>query len=199
MIQMDLFITYREAPESLLHRAAMLFARMKVALTGSPERTKLFGSVMERHYGLISSICLSFSRTPDDFEDLRQNALLNIWRGLAGFRKDSELTTWLYRVTLNSFVTATRREARVSAMSMADLYAELYDNSTPDELERFRIMYELIGHLKPIDKSIILMWLDNKKHEEIAEVVGLTRDSIASRIKRSKDRLAEMYKELQKQ
>lgn len=195
MIQTDLFITYPQAYPGFSRKMAMLFARVKEALTGSLERTRLFESVMQRHYGLISSICLSFARTPEDFEDLRQNALLNIWRGLSEFRKDSELTTWLYRVTLNSCVSATRRDAKVSAMSMADLYAELYDNSSPEELERFRIMYELIGRLKPIDKSVILMWLDNKKYEEIAAVVGLTRDAIASRIKRAKDRLAEMYEE----
>lgn len=198
MIQMDLYITSPAAIPGFRLKLAMLFARVKETLTGSSERTRLFEYVMQRHYGLISSICLSFARTPDDFEDLRQNALLNIWRGLSGFRKDSELTTWLYRVTLNSCVTVTRREARTSAMSMSDLYAELYDNSSPEELERFRIMYELIGQLKPIDKSIVLMWLDKKKYEEIAEVVGLTRDAIASRIKRAKDQLAEMYENLQK-
>ena len=61
----------------------------------------------------------------------------------------------------------------------------------------YRRMYQLIGMLKPIDRSIILMWLDKKSYDEIASVAGVSRDSIASRLKRIKDRLADMNRNIE--
>ena len=61
----------------------------------------------------------------------------------------------------------------------------------------YATMYRLIGELAPIDRSVTMMWLDGKSYEEIAEVIGISRNGIASRLKRSKDRLAAMYDRLQ--
>ena len=73
---------------------------------------------------------------------------------------------------------------------------ELYDNSQAEEIEQYSLMYRLIGMLKPIDKSIILMWLDGNSYDDIADVVGLSRNAVASRLKRAKDSLASMYENI---
>ena len=76
---------------------------------------------------------------------------------------------------------------------MNELYAELYDTSSIEDIERYRIMYDLVGKLKPVDRSVMLMWLEGKTYEEISAVVGLSRDGVASRLKRARDRLSEIY------
>lgn len=180
-----------------------LFGRMLMALgrmmhtdsgnsrTGIDESA--FRELADRYDRLVAGICLSFSGCREDFEDLRQEVLINMWRGFSSFRQDSAESTWIYRVALNTCVSFQRREKRRSNVSMRELFAELYDNSSADDIERYRLMYEMIGRLKPLDKSVMLMWLDGKNYEEIAEVVGVSRDSIASRLKRGKEKLNEMY------
>lgn len=185
----------------------MLSAARSMAGTKSPEtfsgaespealaKQRLFNEVSRSHASLIARICLSFADSRDDFEDMRQDALLNIWRGLDNFKAQSALSTWIYRVTLNSCVSHHNKSTRRAAVSMRDLYAELYDNSSHEQMERYRLMYELIGKLRPIDKSIILMWLDSKTYDEIADVTGISHAAVATRIKRAKDTLRKLYKQ----
>ena len=76
---------------------------------------------------------------------------------------------------------------------MDELYATLYEDSPAEEIERYKLMYTLIGMLSPLDKSIVLMWIDGKSYDEISSVTGLSRDSVASRLKRAKGKLANFY------
>ena len=180
-------------PALRLRRLAALFmAAVSGDLAGRREAERMFDELVRTRGSLVASICLSFSRTKEDFEDLRQDALLNIWQGLAGFRGESLPSTWVYRVTLNTCVSFKRKN-RVSERqqeAFAEFYRELFDESRADRLARYEQMYRLIARLKPIDKSVLLMWLDDKKYEEIAEVIGLSRDAVAARLKRIRDRLA---------
>lgn len=154
---------------------------------------RLFDEITVRYDNLIAGICLSFARSKEDFEDLRQDAYLNIWRGLGRFRAESAISTWIYRVTFNTCVSSQRKSARTEEVSLRELYDELYCGNDVASTARYIQMYRLIGRLKPIDKSIILMWLDEKSYDEIADVVGLSRNAVGLRIKRAKDQLAEMY------
>lgn len=184
--------------ERLLLAARRMAAAVMPGLAASQsELERRFESIISSCGRLIAGICLSFARSQDDFDDLRQDAMLNIWRGLPKFREESTLTTWIYRVTLNSCVSYQRKSSRKQEVSLQDLYSELYDNSSPEEVEMYATMYRLIGELAPIDRSVTMMWLDGKSYEEIAEVIGISRNGIASRLKRSKDRLAAMYDRLQ--
>ena len=137
--------------------------------------------------------CLSFSRCREDFEDLRQDVLLNMWRGFDHFKGESSDSTWIYRVTLNTCVSYQRRRRIRQDVSIEDVITELYENSSEEELQRFSQMYQLIGQLKPLDKSVMLMWLDGKHYDEIADVVGVSRDGVAARLKRSRDKLKALY------
>lgn len=155
-----------------------------------------FSEVTRCYRRLIAGICLSFSNCQEDFDDLQQDTLLNIWKGLPYFRSDSAISTWIYRVTLNTCVSFQRKSRKVDELSMQQLYMELYDNSQAEEIEQYSLMYRLIGMLKPIDKSIILMWLDGNSYDDIADVVGLSRNAVASRLKRAKDSLATMHENI---
>lgn len=176
----------------------MLASRLMAIVTGDTDSMRQagerFAEITATQGNLIASICLSFARTREEFEDLRQDALLNIWHGLAGFRSESAASTWVYRVTLNTCVSYKRR-SRVSerqAEAFDEFYRDLYDDATDEEQERYRLMHRLIASLRPVDRSIILLWLDDKKYEEIAEVMGLSREAVAARLKRAKDRMASM-------
>ena len=147
---------------------------------------------------MIAMICLSFAGSKEDFEDLRQDALLNIWRGIGSFRRDSSESTWVYRVTLNSCISSRRKLKSGGRQAEAhnEFYRELFEDSSAEEIERYELMYRLISRLSPLDKSVLLMWLDEKPYDEIAEVSGLSRNAVASRLKRAKERLATMASEI---
>lgn len=178
-------------------RMRMLVERVREAVRPASDRRQAksrFMDISRRQGSLISSICLSFARSKEEFEDLRQETLLNIWRGLDNFREFSTTSTWVYRVTLNTCVSSMRKSKVSERQTEAfnEFYRQLFDTSTEQDIQRYELMYSLIAKLPPIDKSVLLMWLDDKPYEEIAEVMGLSRNAVASRLKRARDRLAAM-------
>ena len=152
-----------------------------------------FTALIRKEESLISAICFSYSGSVAEYDDLRQDALINIWRGLPDFKEESSSRTWLYRVVLNSCVSTIRKQMRHSkaTRSLEELYDILADEE-PYDRERIETLHRLIGKLNAIDKAIVLLWLDEASYDEIANVMGMPRNTIATRLHRIKDRLARL-------
>lgn len=183
-------------------KVRMCVARIMAMVSADAESRRAaevcFREITRNQSNLIAMICLSFAGSKENFEDLRQDALLNIWRGIGSFRRDSSESTWVYRVTLNSCISSRRKLKSGGRQAEAhnEFYRELFEDSSAEEIERYELMYRLISRLSPLDKSVLLMWLDEKPYDEIAEVSGLSRNAVASRLKRAKERLATMASEI---
>lgn len=151
---------------------------------------------MATHKGVVAKVCYMYAGDPEHFNDLFQEAQINIWQALDKFRGDSALSTWLYRITINTCISCyrhTRRHADTVSLD-SDSMMRMADMATDDHEHArcLREMYELINRLPALDKAIVLMWLDEKSYVEIAEVTGLTRNNVATRLSRCKQRLAAM-------
>lgn len=147
-----------------------------------------FADIMRDYDSMVMRICFGYSRTAAEFADLHQDALINIWQGLPGFKGDSSLKTWIYRVTLNTCVSTVRSERRrVTQTALDDFY-----NLVDEDADRRRLvseMHDCISKLTPVDKAIMLLWLDDFSYDEIAATVGLGRNTVASRLRRAKEKL----------
>lgn len=150
-----------------------------------------FNELIKEHGRLINKICYFYATDIDDFKDLRQESLLNIFRGLNKFRADSKISTWIYRITLNSCVSYVRKNKRKSFVSIEN-HPELIttDSETANITKE---LYFLINQLdNKIDKALILMWLDDMDYDAIAEVSGLNKATVGSRLHRIKKKLVEL-------
>ena len=154
-------------------------------------RNKEFEELIENYGGIITKICYYFSSTAEEFKDLRQESLANIWNGLSKFRGDSGLSTWVYRVCLNSCVTYTRKNKRVAEKISIEKIADIPDKNGFDIAE-YNEMHRLIGKLDSENKAIILLWLDEMSYEEISTITGLPKNTVAVRLKRIKEKLVKM-------
>lgn len=157
-----------------------------------PAAERRFIDLVSRHNALITKICFYFARNNADFDDLRQDVMLNIWRGLGSFRGESSETTWIYRICFNTCVSTAKRNARASMPSLEETHAERYGASAEDveTEERIALLHRCIGELNPLDRSMVMMRLDDRAYEEIAEVTGLPRNTVATRLRRSRQKLA---------
>lgn len=153
---------------------------------------KEFKTLIERENAIISRICFSYSSSLAEFDDLRQDALINIWRGLQGFRGEAARKTWVYRVTVNSCLSTIRKELRHKHDSLEGLYGLI--ESDDSDKENFEQMHRIISSLAPQDRAIIMMWLDELGYEDIAAAMGLNRNTIATKIRRIKEKIAKAYK-----
>lgn len=150
-----------------------------------------FETLVAENSRLINKICYMYATDMDSFNDLQQEVLINVWQGLDGFENRAKMSTWIYRVSLNTCITYTSKERKHT--SHEALSENLYSiDDTQEHLRQLREMYELINKLNRLDKAIILLWLDEVPYEEIGAIMGIGRNNVASRLRRAKEKLTNM-------
>ncbi|MCH5230565.1 MAG: sigma-70 family RNA polymerase sigma factor [Muribaculaceae bacterium] len=161
----------------------------------SAEAEKEFENTIARYGGIITKICYYFSTDPEEFNDLRQEVLYNIWRGWENFRKDSGLSSWIYRISLNTCISFQRKtRTKGNTISIEQVIDIPYEEET-SYVEKYNSMHALIRQLKYEERAMILMWLDEKTYEEISELMGINRNTVAVRLKRIKEKLIKLSKD----
>lgn len=152
-----------------------------------------FENIVKEYSLLITKVCYYFATNISELKDLRQDVLLNIWTGWENFRKQSKPSTWIYRVCFNTCITYQRKNRQ--RKNEVPLSSVLESEDDTFDMEMYREMHRLINQLGAEDKAIIMMWLDENSYEEIAEVIGLKRNTVATRIKRIKEKLVKLSNE----
>ena len=144
------------------------------------------------HYdSVIRRICFMYSSNAMPFDDLYQETMVNLWRGFPAFRGESSLSTWVYRTTINSCITWYRRNRRHFGSAPLDDSIDSIMACNDDEHRRdLADMYKLISQLDPLEKAIIMMWLDERSYDDIAEVTGLSHGAVATRLHRIRRKLS---------
>lgn len=147
-----------------------------------------YAQAVDAYGTLIDRLCFGYTRTPSDFDDLKQDVLLNLWEAMPRFKEECSMKTWVYRLTLNVCVSSLRKNyRRVSTVQISEM-AEIVEYE-PDKKEMFMELHEAIGCLNPLDKAIMILWLEEESYDGIAEITGLTKANVATRIHRAKGRL----------
>lgn len=156
------------------------------------DNNRHFADIMRKHGAVINRVCLMYVDAGNSFEDLRQEALINIWRGIPGFRGQSSETTWIYRCTVNSCLTCIRAGKKHSGHVSLDDAINIVAGDDPVNQENLRQMYWVISKLNTFDKSLILMWLDGQPYSHIAAVAGISEQNVATRLHRIKAKIKEL-------
>ncbi|TWX50621.1 RNA polymerase sigma factor [Colwellia hornerae] len=140
--------------------------------------------------GIIIKICRAYTNSQQDFEDYYQEVCLQIWRSKDNFNQESEWSTWIYRISLNVCLTYLKRRKDGDKAIVSDaLPEEAIDDSKAFVSDEINELYNAIKHLSETDRAIILLYLEEKTYEEIADIIGSNTNNIGVRIKRIKDRL----------
>lgn len=152
---------------------------------------KDFERIVREHKGTIYSVCYMFADDADTADDLFQEVLLNLWQGLSSFRRESNLRTWIYRVSLNTCISCDRRRARRGERISLDMDINLYED-TDAETEQVRMLRRRIQRLDVFDRAIVLLWLENMSYDEIGAIVGITAKNVSVRLVRIREKLKNM-------
>lgn len=154
------------------------------------QKENTFLRILEKHSDRIQRICWGFSSKHEDVEDIYQNVLLNIWRGLNKFEGRSEIATWIHRICINSCLLWKRKEKKL--MEKATLNESTFGLSVEEQFiknEKIVALHTAIQTLNKMDKSIALLILEECSYKEIADVTGLTVTNVGVKINRIKKQL----------
>ena len=140
--------------------------------------------------GIIIKLCRAYTNSQEDFEDYYQEVCLQIWRSKENFRKESQWSTWVYRISLNVCLTLLKKKKNKGQHFVSDsLTAEETEDNYAFSDESLNLLYDAIRQLSEIDRAIIMLYLEEKSYKEIADIIGTNPNNIGVRVKRIKTRL----------
>ena len=152
-----------------------------------------FAQVVKDNRSTIYAVCYMFSNDADEVADLFQEVLVKLWNGYDSFQGKSDIKTWIYRVTLNTCITIDRKRRRRNR-AMLSMDVDYFD-SQEQETAQVRILHERIARLQPLDRAIILLWLEQISYGEIGEIVGISAKNVSVRLARIRVQLKNMSNE----
>ena len=152
-----------------------------------------FSQLVKDNRSTIYAVCYMFSNDADEVADLFQEVLVKLWNGFSTFHGESGIRTWIYRVTLNTCISIDRKKRRhKKAMLSMDID---YFNAQEQSTAQVRMLHERIARLQPLDRAIVLLWLEQISYDEIGEIVGISAKNVSVRLARIRVQLKNMSNE----
>ena len=150
-----------------------------------------FTRFVHEYKATIYTVCYMFSKDNDEVNDLFQDILIKLWKGFASFKGDSSAKTWIYRVALNAGLDADRKKKRAGERVPLSVDINPYEDTDADA-QQIRQLYDRIGKLGLVDRSIILLWLEALSYDEIGAIVGISPKNVSVKLVRIKEQLKKL-------
>jgi RNA polymerase sigma-70 factor (ECF subfamily) len=150
-----------------------------------------FLDVLAGHQQLINKVVRIYSFDSEDRRDLFQEIVYQLWRSYETFKGESRVSTWLYRVALNTAITSLRKRKRLGANSELDdrLMPSSGSFGTPEQPEQMQQLYSAIRKLSEVDRALVTLYLEDLSYREIGEILGMTADNVGVKLNRIKSKL----------
>ena len=155
------------------------------------EEEETFARLVREHKSTIYTVCYMFSKDEDEVQDLFQETLINMWKGVKGFREESKIDTWIYRVALNTCLTMERKKKREVKSVPLTMDVNFFEDNDANA-KQARQLHQRINQLAYVDRAIVMLWLEGMTYDEIGSVIGITAQNVATKLFRIKEQLKKM-------
>ena len=155
---------------------------------------KQFINLIDEHQRLIHKVCIMYESDREVRNDLFQEIVLQLWKSFPGFRGESKITTWMYRIALNTAISGYRKQTRkVKTEDLHDLHLNISEQyETDDGEENVQRLHQAIRQLSEIERAMVMMALEEIPYEEIAETIGITQNNVRVRMNRIREKLRKL-------
>lgn len=153
-----------------------------------------FVHIIEENQGIIFKVCRMYCTNQDDIEDLFQEIALQLWKSYPTFRNDAKVSTWIYRIALNTTISGLRKKgkSRIAFQQLSAIHHNLPENVPKRiDMEWDHELQAAINTLNKFDKSLLMLYLDEKSYKEMAEILEISENSVGVKINRIKKKLKE--------
>jgi RNA polymerase sigma-70 factor (ECF subfamily) len=156
----------------------------------------LFLSVIETNKGIIYKVANSYCIDTEDRKDLVQEIVLKLWKSFDSYDERFKYSTWIYRIALNTAISFYRKEKSRKAITnpFSEILFNVADFKDNKQIEESTIfLNQFISELKELDKALMLLYLEEKSHKEMAEIIGISETNVATKISRIKNILKQRF------
>ena len=150
-----------------------------------------FAQLVREHKSTIYTVCYMFSHDEDEVNDLFQETLINMWKGIDSFREESKISTWIYRVALNTCLLQERKKKREVPKVPLSMNVNFFEDEDAKAMQ-VRQLHQRIGKLGLVDRAIVMLWLEGSSYDEIGAVMGISAQNVGVKLYRIKEQLKKM-------
>ena len=155
------------------------------------QKEELFARLVREQKSTLYTVCYMFSYDEEEVNDLVQETLINMWKGIDGFREESKISTWIYRVALNTCLLQERKKKKEVAKVPLSMGVNFFEDSDANSTQ-VRQLHERIGKLGLVNRAIVMMWLEGMSYDEIGAVLGISAQNVGVKLFRIKEQLKKM-------
>ena len=161
------------------------------------ERQEIFKKWLKQHRSLLFKVVRAYAFNLEDQDDLFQEISLQVWRSIPKFRSESAVTTWLYRIALNTAIKWITKEKRYQdkQRSIDQIVYTLHENVKSED-ERLTWLYEEIAKMDKVERSLTLLLLDGFRYKDMANILGISENHVGVKINRIKKYLIAQSKKI---
>ncbi|MDR2916662.1 MAG: sigma-70 family RNA polymerase sigma factor [Tannerella sp.] len=155
------------------------------------ELEKKFIGMVKQNERVIYKVCSFYASDDEPLSNLYQDVVCNLWLAYPKFRGESSISTWMYRIALNTCISNFRKKKHLPRSTDLSNLQDAFIQ--PEDMTgEIKEMYRLIHQLKNLERAIILLYLEEKSYQEIADITGLSLSNVAVKLKRIKEKLVKM-------
>lgn len=152
--------------------------------------------LVQEHRLLLYKVCRLYCSTEVDRQDLFQEIVVQLWKSYPSFRGESRLSTWLYRIALNTAISDLRKQRRRPSITSTEIPPSLHDMTWPGEEEQqLQQLYAAINKLSDVEKALVMLYLEDRSYEEMEEIMGINQNNLRVKMNRIREKLRKMTKE----
>ncbi len=159
------------------------------------EKEKQFQNLIEQHKGILYKVARTYCQQEEDRQDLIQEISIQIWRSLDKYNDKYQISTWLYRISLNVAISFYRKNTKRQAntISLNDQIPEFNEIDNTEKEELLKQLMSFIYNLNNLDKALMLLYLESKTHIEIADILGISKSNVGTKIGRIKEKMKKYF------
>lgn len=156
-----------------------------------------FVSKLNTSQGIVHKVCSMYCDNEEDRKDLFQEILIHLWKSYPSFKGDSQFSTWMYRVSLNIALQDLRKVKKNKEDSVLPSSFDSVESDSIDESPTIeqKLLWQAISKLNDIEKAIMMLYLEDKLNEEIAEILGITQNYVRVKMTRIRQKLKNMVED----
>lgn len=159
------------------------------------ELERQFEQHIKEHELLILKICRMYAHTEADRQDLFQEIVIQLWKAYHGFKGQSQLSTYLYRIAINTAISGLRRKKDfIDTYEPVKLPQYSEDDTNAREEEQWKLLERAIENLNEVEKAVVMLYMEDKSYKEMEDILGISQVNLRVKMNRIKEKLRQLTK-----
>jgi RNA polymerase sigma-70 factor (ECF subfamily) len=156
-----------------------------------PAIQEAFIRLVSEHRGMLYKVCRLYCFTEADRPDLFQEIVFQLWRSYPSFRGEARISTWLYRIALNTAISGLRKkQSLIRTVDPERLPTELQDiQYSAEKEEQVRLLYTAIEQLSEVERALTMLYLEDRSYQEMEEILGISQNNLRVKMNRIREKL----------